>query len=303
LRARPSKLSIEGERVTTRVCVLGYPVGHSRSPAMHNAAYAELGLDWSYDAIEVPPADFDAVVRELPQRGYVGANVTVPHKLAALAVADSATDTARAVGAANTLSFTGGSIAAENTDVDGFLRALRQQMPGAPAGMRALVLGAGGAGRAVVYGLLREGAARVEVWNRNPERATALVEEFNGLAEGGGTLTAVADPQLDGVNLLVNATSVGMAVDERNEAHSDDFKLLRISADTLGEVQVVADLVYRDGGTALLREACARDLIRVEGVDILVQQGAASFELWTGLEAPLGVMRDGARKRQNAGDP
>jgi shikimate dehydrogenase len=218
--------------MTTRVCVLGYPVGHSRSPAMHNAAFAELGLDWAYDAIEVPPADFDAVVRELPQRGYVGANVTVPHKLAALAVADSATDTARAVGAANTLSLTGGSIAADNTDVDGFLRALRRQMPGAPAGMRALVLGAGGAGRAVVYGLLREGAARVEVWNRNPERATGLAEEFQGL-ERGDVLVAVAEPELAGVDLLVNATSVGMAVGKRNDAHSDDFKLLRISADTL----------------------------------------------------------------------
>lgn len=288
--------------MTTRVCVLGYPVGHSRSPAMHNAAFAELGLDWAYDAIEVPPADFDDLVRELPQRGYVGANVTVPHKLAALAVADSATDTAQAVGAANTLSFTGGSIAADNTDVDGFLRALRRQMPDAPSGMRALVLGAGGAGRAVVYGLVREGAARVEVWNRNPERATTLVEEFRGLGKAGSALVAVAEPELAGVDLLVNATSVGMAVAKGNDAHSDDFKLLRISADTLGEVQVVADLVYRDGGTALLREARARDLIRVDGVDILVQQGAASFELWTGLEAPLGVMRDGARKRQNAGD-
>jgi shikimate dehydrogenase len=288
--------------MTTRVCVLGYPVGHSRSPAMHNAAFAELGLDWVYDAIEVAPADFDAVVRGLPERGYVGANVTVPHKLAALAVADSATDTARAVGAANTLSFADGSIAADNTDVDGFLRALRRQVPGAPAGMHALVLGAGGAGRAVVYGLLREGAARVEVWNRNPARASGLVEEFRGLAQGGSALIAVAEPQLAGVNLLVNATSVGMAGGKRNDAHSDDFKLLRISADTLGEVQVVADLVYRDGGTALLREACARDLIRVEGVDILVQQGAASFELWTGRKAPLEAMRDGARTRQDARD-
>ena len=288
--------------MTTRVCVLGYPVGHSLSPAMHNAAFAELGLNWAYDAIEVAPADFDTLLRELPDRGYVGANVTVPHKLAALAAADSVTDTARAVGAANTLSFTDGRIAADNTDVDGFLRALRGQVPGAPAGMRALVLGAGGAGRAVIYGLLREGAATVEVWNRNPERATGLVEEFQGLGEG-VPLVAVTEPRLDGVDLLVNATSVGMALGRRNDAHSDDFKLLRISADTLGEVQVVADLVYRDGGTALLREASARDLIRVDGVDILVHQGAASFELWTGLEAPLEVMRDGARKRQNAGDP
>jgi shikimate dehydrogenase len=289
--------------MTTRVCVLGCPVGHSLSPAMHNAAYAELELDWAYDAIEVAPHQFDAVVRGLPARRYVGANVTVPHKLAALAVADSATETARAVGAANTLSFADGSIAADNTDVDGFLRALRQQVPVAPAGMRALVLGAGGAGRAVVYALLREGAARVDVWNRHPERAEALVEDLRDAGGGGTALVAVAEPKLAGVDLLVNATSVGMALGKGNDAHSDDFKLLRISADTLGEVQVVADLVYRDGGTALLREARARDLIRVDGVDILVHQGAASFELWTGLEAPLEAMRDGARTRQNARDP
>jgi shikimate dehydrogenase len=269
---------------------------------MHNAAFAELGLDWAYDAIEVPPDRFEAVVRGLPERGYVGANITVPHKLAALAVADEATDTARAVGAANTLSFADDSVSADNTDLEGFLRALRQQVPAAPAGMRALVLGAGGAARAVVYGLLREGAARVEVWNRSRERAAGLVEDFRGFAGPESVLAAVDEPALAGRDLLVNATSVGMAPGKGHDAHTDDFKLLRISADTLAEVQVVADLVYRDGGTALLREASARDLIRVEGVDILVQQGAASFELWTGRKAPLEAMRDGARTRQDARD-
>jgi shikimate dehydrogenase len=284
--------------VTIRVCVLGHPVGHSRSPAMHNAAFAELGLDWAYDAIEVAPDQFDALVRELPGRGYVGANVTVPHKLAALELADVVSDTARAVGAANTLSFSERSIEAANTDVDGFLRALRERVPQAPAGMRALVLGSGGAARAVVYGLLREGAARVEVWNRTPERAEALVGDFRGQAGPKTSVAAVLEPQPAGMDLLVNATTVGMAGGNADEAQSDDFKLLRISADTLAEVQVVADLVYRDGGTALLREASARDLIRVDGVDILVHQGAASFELWTGREAPLEVMRRGARTRQ-----
>ena len=194
------------------------------------------------------------------------------------------------------------TIAAENTDVEGFLRALREQAPGAPAGFRALVLGAGGAARAVVYGLLKEGAAAIDVWNRTGERAEALVGDLRRLAGPETALRAVAEPRLDGLDLLVNTTSVGMAPGKASAEDPDDFKLLRISADTLAEVQVVADLVYRDGGTALLREARARDRICVDGIDILVHQGAAAFELWTGRRAPLGVMRLGARTRQDDRD-
>jgi shikimate dehydrogenase len=266
---------------------------------MHNAAFTELGLDWHYEPLEVEPERFDDVVRGLEERGYVGANVTVPHKLRALALADSPTGTAKAVGAANTLSFSGGNIAADNTDVEGFLRALREQVPSAPAGMRALVLGAGGAARAVVYGLLEEGAARIAVWNRHGERAQALTEEFKGPKT---PLEAVPEPRLDAVDLLVNATSVGMARGKESDAQTDDFKLLRVSADTFADVQIVVDLVYRDGGTALLREARSRELTCVDGIDILVHQGAASFELWTGVPAPLEAMRRGARTPQNDRD-
>jgi shikimate dehydrogenase len=286
--------------VTSRCAVLGYPVGHSRSPAMHNAAFAALDLDWAYEAIEVEPARFEAVVRSLHEQGFAGANVTVPHKLAALELADAATDMARAVGAANTLSFSDG-ISAHNTDVEGFLRALREQAPAAPRGMRAVILGAGGAARAVVYGLQDQGAARIDVWNRHPERARALVDEFRERAPG-TPLNAVAVPSLDDADLLVNATSVGMARGNHAGEAADDFKLLRISADRLADVQVVVDLVYRVGGTAFLREAKARELTCVDGIDILVHQGAASFELWTGREAPLEVMRLGARTPQNDRD-
>jgi shikimate dehydrogenase len=283
--------------VTVRVAVLGYPVGHSRSPAMHNAAFRELGLDWSYEAIEVEPHRFATVTRGLPARRFAGANVTVPHKLQALELADSASEVARAVGAANTLSFRRGTILAHNTDVDGVVRALREQAPDAPAGMRALVLGAGGAGRAVVYALLRERAAAVEVWNRRPERAVALVEDLEPYARQ-TLLRAVPEPTTDQAELLVNATSVGMPSTRPGEGEAEDFKLLHISADNLRDVQVVVDLVYRDGGTLLLREAKARGSTYVDGIDILVHQGAASFELWTGKQAPLEVMRLGARTRQ-----
>jgi shikimate dehydrogenase len=283
--------------VTVHVALLGYPVQHSRSPAMQNAAFQKVGLDWSYEAIEVEPERFEAVARALPARSFAGANITVPHKLRALELADSATDVARGVGAANTFSFHSGEILAHNTDVEGFVRALREQAPDAPAGRRALVLGAGGAARAVVYGLLREGASAVDVWNRSRDRAVALVEDLEPFARQ-AALRAVPEPTTDQAELLVNATSVGMSVPEPAARAQDDFKLLHISADNLRDVQVVVDLVYRDGGTLLLREAKARGSTYVDGIDILVHQGAASFELWTGKEAPLEVMRLGARTRQ-----
>jgi len=282
--------------VTTLCALLGYPVGHSRSPAMQNAAFRELGLDWRYEAIEVDPERFEPVVRELPARGFAGANVTVPHKLRALSVADSASAVARAVGAANTLSFGADGIVAHNTDVDGFLRALQERAPQAPAGMRALVLGAGGAARAVVYALREQNAGAINVWNRHPERAEALAREF--AEPGRPPIRAVAEPTVRDADLLVNATSVGMAVPRARAREPEDFKLLHISADNLGDAQIVVDLVYRDGGTPLLRAAKARGSTHVDGIDILVHQGAASFELWTGRPAPLEAMRLGARTRQ-----
>ena len=190
--ARRGRREVPNEMLK-RVALLGHPVGHSRSPAMHNAAFRELGLDWRYEALDVEPAGFAGVLESLPGQGFVGANVTIPHKLRALEAADEPTEVARVVGAANTLSFQSGRVLADNTDVEGFLTALRERAPSAPAGMNALVLGAGGAGRAVVYALLSAGAARVEVWNRHPERAEALVSDLAGTA-GKTALQSAAAP-------------------------------------------------------------------------------------------------------------
>jgi shikimate dehydrogenase len=280
--------------MTTLVGVLGWPVAHSRSPAMHNAAFEALGLDWRYELLPVEPEGFDAFVRELPARGFVGANVTIPHKLRALALADRPSEVARATGAANTLLFTEAGIEAENTDVAGFLGALRERTPEAPAGMDALVLGAGGAARAVVFALLGAGASRVMVWNRHPERARELVQDLS--QAGGGHLTAIETPDVAYARLLVNATSVGM---KNQDGHASDaaagFKELPISADVWGDRQIVVDLVYRQDGTPLARYARSRGAVCVDGFDVLVHQGAASFRLWTGMEAPLGAMRRGAK--------
>src|SRR3954468_14858425 len=163
---------------------------------MHNAAFEALGLDWRYVKLPVPPELFEPTVRALPASGYRGANVTIPHKLAALALADDATPAARAVGAANTLTFTGGAIDADNTDAGGFLDALGDS----PAGMRALVLGAGGAASAVVWALREAGAAEVTVWNRTPERAAELA----------ATCEARAVRQPAAADIVVNTTSVGL---------------------------------------------------------------------------------------------
>src|SRR3954447_23731189 len=160
-----------------KLAVLGQPISHSRSPAMHNAALAALGLagTWTYRAIEVAADHFAARVRAMPRDGFVGANVTVPHKLAALALSDEASEEASAIGAANTLSFAGGRVVAENTDAIGFLDALSNS----PEGKRALVMGAGGSARAVVWALLDRGAD-VAIWNRTSARAGVLARELGG---------------------------------------------------------------------------------------------------------------------------
>jgi shikimate dehydrogenase len=257
-----------------RLGVLGWPVSHSRSPAMHNAALAALGLrDWHYQRLPVPPELFDETVRALPAAGFVGANVTIPHKEAALALADEATPAARAIGAANTLTFAQGAIHAANTDAPGLLAAL----PAPPAGQVALVLGAGGSARAAAYALREAGAARVVVWNRTPERAARLAADLG--------VEAVDRPIA--ADLLVNCTSVGLA--------DGEFKTLPVGADSLGNYATVADLVYRAGGTGLVAEARRRGCAVVDGLEILVRQGALSLQAWTGLEAPIDAMRDGAR--------
>jgi shikimate dehydrogenase len=260
-----------------KLAVLGHPVAHSRSPAMQTAALAELGLseEWSYEAIDVAPDEFERLVRALPGRGFVGANVTVPHKGGALAVAETLSETAREIGAANTLSFDGAEIRADNTDADGLLAAL----PASPSGARALVLGAGGAARAVVWGLLRNGAA-VDVWNRTALRSSNLCEELGG--------RPVEEPDPASYDLIVNSTAVGLGGE-------DPFEALPLTPAGFAAGQVVVDMVYGGEPTALLEAAEAGGAATVDGIEILVRQGALSLQIWTGRDAPLATMRAAAR--------
>jgi shikimate dehydrogenase len=259
--------------------VLGWPVRHSRSPAMQNAALADAGLaGWRYSLLPVPPDLLAEVVRALPAAGFRGVNVTIPHKPAALALADAASDRARAIGAANTLLFEpGGRIHADNTDAPAVIAAL----PFSMHGRTALVLGAGGSARAAVWALVEAGAREVRVWNRTPERARALAGELGGVAVAGA----------EAADLLVHCTSSGL------DGSPAAFKELPLGADEVSRYECVIDLVYSEAETALVRAARAAGVAVVDGVEILVGQGALAFEQFTGRPAPLEAMRSAVRRR------
>jgi shikimate dehydrogenase len=273
----------------TRLGVLGWPVAHSRSPAIHNAALAAVGMDgWRYQRLPVPPALFAQTTRALHAGGFLGANVTIPHKHAALALATAASDTAMEIGAANTLTFAAdGAIAAENTDAPGLIAALGE-LTGLPAHPRALVLGAGGSARAAVWALSHAGAAEVAVWNRTPERADALARELGARPGHAG----------ESADLLVNCTSVGLhtpAGVQPSATDEDALNQLGLTFDQVGEYPNVVDFAYSSAPTPLLAAARAHGAGTVDGLALLVAQGALSFELWTGRKAPLEVMRRAAR--------
>jgi shikimate dehydrogenase len=269
-----------------RLAVIGHPVAHSRSPAMQNAALAALGLgeEWRYEAIDVAPEGFELRLRAMADEGFAGANVTVPHKQIALALADVATEMAKEIGAANTLVFAAGQIQAHNTDAGGLIASL----PGSPRGVRALVLGAGGAARAAVWALRSAGAV-VDIWNRTSSRAEAVHLDLGGAGavpvevQGG----AVTEIDQGAYGLIVNTTAVGL--------HGEDpFAHLPLRPDRFGE-QVVVDMVYGEGPSTLLSAAEEAGATAVDGIEVLVQQGALSLQVWTGRDAPLDVMRDAAR--------
>jgi shikimate dehydrogenase len=251
--------------------VAGWPVAHSRSPAMHNAAFAALGLDdWLYTRLPLTPERFAEAVTALPASGYRGINVTIPHKEAALALADSVSDAAAAIGAANTLTFADGAIAADNTDAQGFLDALGEPL----AGRSVLVLGAGGAARAVIWAAREAGAREVLVWNRTSERARLVAGDFG--------VEAVERPRP--ADVVVNTTAVGL-----NESEED------LPLADVHDPELVADLVYGRSDPPVTAWARARGARLTDGLEVLLRQGALSFVRWTGQDPPLDPMREAIR--------
>jgi shikimate dehydrogenase len=272
-----------------RLAVVGHPVAHSLSPAMHNAAFASLGIagEWSYEAIDLTPEDFAGGIADLRERGFVGVNVTVPHKRAAFEIADERSAAVEAIGAANTLTFAAGSIRADNTDATGLIVALPDDFD--PAGAQALVLGAGGSARAVAWALDGAGAA-VTIANRTESKAIELARELGTYAlEGVGPGEAI---DVEPFDLLVNATSVGLAMEGAEpRVPGADLKALRLRADQLVAPLVVVDLVYGSEPTELAASCTSGGAILIDGLEILVRQGADSFRIWVGREPPVESMR------------
>lgn len=252
-------------------CVIGYPARHSRSPKLHGYWIEKYGLHAAYRAEEVPPDQVEEFLRDLANRGYVGANVTMPHKDIAFAMSEPDAR-ARAVGASNTLWFEAGALKSTNTDVEGFIGSLDAASPGWPQRCRrAVVLGAGGAARAVVYGLIERGVPQIQVVNRTLARAEELRERFGEVVEprAWGELTKL----LAGADLLVNATSLGM------HGHGP----LDVDPQPLAATAIVSDIVYVPLQTPLLVAARARGLATANGLDMLLHQAVRGFEIWFGV--------------------
>jgi shikimate dehydrogenase len=248
---------------TTLCGIVLHPAGHTRSPAMHNAAYQALGLDALYAAFDVPAPRLRDAIAGVRGLGIRQLSVSIPHKRAILELVDEADATATRIGAANTVVYTNERLIASNTDWIGAVRALERERP--LPGARAVVLGAGGTARAVVFGLIESGA-KVHVLNRNPARAEALARELG--AQSAGPLDALARIPHD---VLVNATSVGMESDESP-----------VPAAALCSDAIVLDAVYAPERTRLLRDALARGARIVSGRWMLVHQAVAQLEAWAG---------------------
>ena len=277
-------LNINGQ--TKFVGLIGYPVEHSLSPAMHNSAFAALNLNWCYVPLPVHPERLGEAVAGLRAMSFVGANVTVPNKEAVMSYLDEVTPEAQAIGAVNTIVMREGKSIGHNTDWQGFLTALSEGGFD-PRGRRAVVLGAGGAARAVVYALAHAGA-QVTVLNRTLARAQALVQGSSPLFPSLPLTLQTLKEQTTEAHLLVNATPVGTWPEVGKSIWPEDL--------AFPSHLTVFDLVYNPRQTKLLRQARAAGAKAVGGLGMLVHQGAVAFELWTGEKAPVETMYEAANK-------
>lgn len=280
-----AELRICGE---TRVTgIFGDPVRHTLSPAMHNAAFAALGLNFVYLPFQVPRGAIGAAIAAIRTLGFAGVNVTVPHKEEALPHLDEIADEARRIGAVNTIVNRSGRLTGYNTDAGGFLRAIREQ-GFETRGAEVVVLGAGGAARAVGVALGMAGVRRITIFNRTYARANTLADHIRKVT---GVLTAALPWEelethgaaIAKAGLIVQTTSLGM--------HPRENEQLPVSGGMFRKGQLVVDLVYSPPQTRFLRTAAAGGALTQNGLAMLLHQGAAAFELWTGREAPVEVMR------------
>jgi len=269
--------------MTKRVVLIGHPVAHSLSGAMQQAAFDSLGIDARYELWDRTPIELADAVGELRSDDFLGANVTIPHKERVVPMTDRQTEDAHATGAVNTITREGKRLIGHNTDVPGFRVALdrlvgKQKMP-----RQAVVLGAGGGARAIVYGLITEGFQRIVIFNRHLHRAEGMVKHFGRTASHMELRAmpwhdSIIESELAKTKLLVNATSIGLTSDESP-----------ILPEALHDELLVLDLIY--ARTKLLRDAAAAGCTVADGELMLLHQGAAAFTLWTGQPAPLELMQ------------
>jgi shikimate dehydrogenase len=270
----PTDIQVSGR--TRTVGIIGWPVDHSLSPRIHNAAFRALGLDWAYVPLPVDPSDVDRALPGLVALGFAGANVTMPHKTVAAERADTLSDDARRLRAANTLVVEGSTVHGHNTDAPGFDRFLRHDAGFDPQGRSALIFGAGGAARACALALARGGLADLVVAARDPARTESLRAAIDGFGVG---VRAVSFNEADQVqaDLIVNATPLGA----RNEP---------LPSPPIREDAIVVDLLYHPAVTPLQASARSAGAMAFGGIGLLLHQAALSFELWTGRQPPLDVM-------------
>lgn len=280
--------------MTRALGLLGYPLSHSFSPAIQQAALDHFNLPIQYHLWPAPAERLAAEVDKLRGGLYLGANVTVPHKQAVIALLDDLDSLAREIGAVNTIVKAGERLTGHNTDADGFMRSLKEMASFEAAGKFALVLGAGGAARAAVFSLAKERVASLAIANRTFERAVSLAEDARGLVAGVDAVpldgnAAVLREASAGADLIVNATSMGMR-------YGDAQGRSPLPSNAIPADALVCDMVYTPADTPLLQEARKAGARTLGGLSMLVFQGAAAFELWTRKEAPIEVMFAAGKK-------
>ncbi|MFN7935285.1 MAG: shikimate dehydrogenase [Bryobacteraceae bacterium] len=270
--------------------VLGQPVAENPTGVMQEAAFAACGLEWRYLTIEVSPTNLDAAIQGVRAFGMRGINLTIPHKVAVIPFLDGLSEEARVIGAVNTVVRRGDELIGENTDGKGFLRGVRQDGGMDPRGKRAVMLGAGGAARAIATELLMAGVTELVVVNRSVERGEAMVRHLQEGTKGPirfapwvGTYAVPSD-----ADLFVNATSIGLYP---NVNDCPDVDLANAK-----ESLLVCDAVFNPPVTGLIAKAKARGLRVLDGLSMLVYQGVIGFELWTGVKAPEAVMKEALEK-------
>lgn len=265
----------------TRLCaVYGSPIAHSASPAMHNAAFAALGLNWRYLAFEVDPKNLRTAIAGAKAMGFAGLNLTVPHKLLAVEMMDALDESAKKWGAVNTVLFNEHGATGFNTDADAIVTSLREDLKVELGGAKVLLLGAGGAGRTAALKLASAQVAELFLVNRTQSKTEEIASEIQ--RQFPEVKVSTAYPK-NGVNLVLNATSLGLKPGDASPLDEKQFSLHQASA--------VYDMIYRPAETALLKAAKAAGCKTANGLGMLLHQGAKAFEIWTGQPVPVAVMR------------